>query len=142
MASLINPHSAEWTVGYKEYNRTCIDSIVLSNHVDWKRIAIDSSCFGRVRVFEIDGLGGLESIVVGNSSFDYSSIDVDASKKRTDGVIRIVNCPKLDSIQIGDWSFSDYHSFELRNLPRLQSFVIGNCFCRHAPLFSLTGFAD
>ena len=53
-----------------------------------------------------------------------------------------MNCPKLQSIQIGDGSFYDYHSFELNNLPSLQSIDIGAyCFDR-APSFSLTGLID
>ena len=63
--------------------------------------------------------------------------------KRSDGSYRIVNCPKLKSIQIGYKSFSDYHSFELNNLPSLQSIDIGGWYCfGYVPSFSLTGLND
>ena len=40
---------------------------------------------------------------------------------------QILNCAKLESISIGEYSFSDYGGeFELSNLPQLQSIVIGN----------------
>ena len=53
-----------------------------------------------------------------------------------------MNCPKLKSIQLTDSSFSDYHSFELSNLPSLQSIYIDvRCFW-FAPSFSLTGLID
>jgi len=87
-------------------------------------------------VFELDGLSELESVVIGERSFRISD------KERSDGSYRIVNCPKLKSIQIGDFSFSDYHSFELNNLPSLQSIDMGNSCFWFAPSFSLTGLID
>ena len=39
----------------------------------------------------------------------------------------ILNCESLESIQIGEYSFSDFGGeFELRNLPQLQSIQIGD----------------
>ena len=108
----------------------------LKNMTALKSIVIGNECFGSVRSFELDGLNKLESVVIGYSSFMISS------SKRSDGSFRIVNCPKLNSIQIGDGSFYDYHSFELNNLPSLQSIVMGyGCFL-YAPSFSLTGLND
>ena len=38
----------------------------------------------------------------------------------------ILNCESLESIQIGQYSFSDFGGdFELKNLPQLQSIQIG-----------------
>ena len=112
-----------------------IVSFNITNNSNLKRIEIGDSCFGNVRVFELDGPSELESVVIGKDSFKISE------KKRNDGSYRIVNCPKLKSIQIGDGSFYDYHSFELNNLPSLQSIDIGyQCF-HYAP-FSLTGLID
>ena len=38
----------------------------------------------------------------------------------------ILNCESLESIQIGQWSFSNFGGeFELKNLPQLQSNQIG-----------------
>ena len=109
-----------------------------------KWITIGDSCFGKVRVFELDGLSELESVIIGQKSITYAKYDeAFRESKRTDGSCRIVNCPKLKSIQIGGYSFSDYHSFELNNLPSLQSIDMGNwgCFI-WAPSFSLTGLID
>ena len=97
---------------------------------------IGNGCFVNVRVFELDGLSELESVIIGKDSFRISD------KERSDGSCRIVNCPKLKSIQIGSYSFYDYHSFELNNLPSLQSIDIDHeCFL-YAPLFSLIGLID
>ena len=113
-----------------------ITSFNITNNGVLKRIVIGDNCIGIVRVFELDGLSELESVVIGQKSFRiYSS-------ERSDGSYRIVNCPKLKSIQIGYHSFEDYHSFELNNLPSLQSIDIGeNCFY-WTPSFSLTGLID
>ena len=101
-----------------------------------KQIVIGSNCFGKVRMFELNGLSELESVVIGKWSFIISD------DERTDGTCRIVNCPKLQSIQIGERSFHDYHSFELDNLPSLQSIVIGDYSFLYAPSFSLIGLID
>ena len=101
-----------------------------------KRIVIREGCFRMVRVFELNGLSELESVLIGGNSFRISS------SERTDGSYRIVNCPKLKSIQIGYESFRDYHSFELNNLPSLQSIDIGDWCFQYAPSFSLTGLID
>ena len=108
-----------------------------------KRVVIGDGSLERVRRFGLIDLGELESVVIGQKSFTYAKTDDDIrNSRRTDGVYRIVNCPKLKSIQIGAYTFGDYHSFELNNLPSLQSIDIGwDCFY-WAPSFSLTGLID
>ena len=118
------------------FNGNNIASFNISNNGVLKSIVIGDRCFGKVRVFELDGLSELESVVIGKESF---RIDW---RERNDGSYRIVNCPKLKSIQIGNESFKDYHSFELSNLPSLQSIVIGRECFYYAPSFSLTGLID
>ena len=123
----------ELRIGNNGYNDGSVTELKLSGLVRLKRIVIGNRCFGKVRVFELDGLDELESVEIGQDSF---WIDI---YKRSDGSCRIVNCPKLKSIQIGGSSFRDYHSFELNNLPSLQSIDMGyGCF-EYAPSFSLTG---
>ena len=104
-----------------------------------RRIVIGDDCFGSVRFFELDGLDELRSIVIGERSFTIGKdLDTIIASKRSDGAYRLVNCPKLYSIRIGDFSFGDYRSFELTNLPALQSISIGeNCF--YFASFILTG---
>ena len=113
-----------------------VNILELNNLTSLQSLYIGNGCFGKVRVFELNGLDELESVEIGQDSFmiDY--------KERSDGSYRIVNCPKLKSIQIGDESFRDYHSFELNNLPSLQSIDMGRCFFYHAPSFSLTSLID
>ena len=131
-------------IGNRRYNNGSVTGLKLSGLVRLKRIVIGNECFGMVRVFELDGLGELESMVIGEKCFTYAKTQEDIwHTVRTDGFYQIVNCPKLKSIQIGDYSFGDYHSFELNNLPSLQSIFIGDWYCfYYAPLFSLTSLID
>ena len=96
-----------------------------------KRIVIGNRCFRQVRVLEMSGLGALEEVMIGSKSFQVSK------HERADGCCRIINCPKLVSIQFGDESFCDYHSFEIDNLPSLRILVLGQYCFSYAPLFSL-----
>ena len=110
-----------------------VNRLELNNLTSLQILYIGNGCFGKVRVFELNGLDELESVVIGQQSFriDY--------KERSDGSYRIMNCPKLKSIQIGGHSFYDYHSFELNNLPSLQSIEMGEESFYWTPSFSLTG---
>ena len=123
-------------IGDNGYNDGSVTELKLSWLVRLKRVVIGDECFGKVEVFELDGLDELESVEIGRDSFR------NGYDERSNGSCRIMNCPKLKSIQIGGSSFWDYHSFELNNLHSLQSIKIGsNCFC-YAPSFSLTGLID
>ena len=86
-------------------------------------IEIGNNCFGSVQTFKIDGLNRLKTIKIGNNSFTQKKNwhGNDSSKS-----FHIMNCESLESIQIGEYSFSDFGGeFELKNLPQLQSIQIG-----------------
>ena len=86
-------------------------------------IEIGNDCFGSVQTFKINGLNRLKTIRIGNNSFTQhkSSWVNDKSKS-----FHILNCVSLESIEIGQYSFSDFGGdFELKNLPQLQSIQIG-----------------
>ena len=113
-------------IGIKHLKLT--DKCVL---VDWdvswflnlESIEIGNNCFASVKTFQIDGLNRLKTIKIGNNSFTQKRnwYGNDSSKS-----FHILNCESLESIQIGERSFSDYAGeFELKNLPQLQSIQIG-----------------
>ena len=86
-------------------------------------IEIGNDSFESVQTFRIDGLNRLKTIKIGNNSFtqEKNRNGNDESKS-----FRILNCESLESIQIGEFSFSDYAGdFELKNLPQLYSIQIG-----------------
>ena len=108
-------------------NWTCNDIFITI--FDFSRFAVVGSieigndCFESVSTFKIDGLNRLKTIKIGNNSF--------TQKKNSDGndeskSFHILNCKSLESIEIGEYSFSDFGGeFELKNLPQLQSIQIG-----------------
>ena len=86
-------------------------------------IEIGNDCFGSVQTFQIDGLNRLKTVKIGINSFTQkkNSYGDDESKS-----FHILNCESLESIEIGEYSFSDFAGeFELKNLPQLQSIQIG-----------------
>ena len=100
-------------------------------------IEIGDDSFESVQTFEIDGLNRLKTIKIGINSFTQVkqaewNDDWDKSSNRTNNQSKsfhILNCESLESIQIGEYSFSDYAGeFELKNLPQLQSSKVLNEF--------------
>ena len=76
-----------------------------------------------MQTFQIDGLNRLKTIKIGSNSFTQEKNGAGNDKSKS---FHILNCESLESIQIGEWSFSDFAGdFELKNLPQLQSIQIG-----------------
>ena len=103
---------------------TLIESIDISDH-----------SFGSVQTFQIDGLNRLKCLEIGKNSFTQEKNDWGNDKSKS---FHILNCESLESIQIDEYSFSDFGGdFELKNLPQLQSIQIGSiekwsynfCYC-------------
>ena len=97
---------------------TNVESFILhSFFYSLANIVIEDECFGMVRVFELDGLGELESVEIGNDSFTKTKYaDPQWNEIPTQGSFRIQNCPRLKSLEIGVYSFADYHVFSLTGL--------------------------
>ena len=94
------------------------------NRFEWlQSIEIGNECFASVKSFKIDGLSRLKTIKIGINSFTQRKNWY--GKDRTKS-FHILNCESLKSIQIGEYSFSDYAGdFELKNLPQLQVIKFG-----------------
>ena len=120
----------DWTCNDIEY--TIFD---FSRFTLVESIEIGDNCFESVQTFNIDGLNRLKTIKIGSNSFTQKKNDWGDDKSKS---FHILNCESLESIQIGQFSFSDYAGdFELKNLPQLQSIQIGTigsyscnfCYC-------------
>ena len=86
-------------------------------------IEISNDCFESVQTFQIDGLNRLKTIKIGKNSFTQKKNSYGDDKSKS---FHILNCESLESIEIGEYSFSDFEGeFELKNLPQLQSIQIG-----------------
>ena len=89
-----------------------------------KSIEIGNNCFESVKTFQIDGLNRLKSIKIGNNSFTQKKNGGGNDESKS---FHILNCESLESIRIGEYSFSDFAGgFELKNLPQLRSIQIGS----------------
>ena len=89
-----------------------------------------------MQTFKIDGLNRLKTLKIGNNSFSqvkqswldfyYNHDKWNAMLNKQSKSFHILICESLESIQIGEYSFSDFAGeFELKNLPQLQSIQIG-----------------
>ena len=93
-------------------------------------IEIGSHCFGSVPIFRIDALHKLSRLKIGRNSFtpmkSTEKFDYEKANNQSKS-FHILNCESLESIEIGEWSFSDFAGdFELKNLPKLKSIQIGS----------------
>ena len=98
-------------------------SLNLNRYRYLKSIEIGDECFKNVDLFNIDGLNELKSLKIGINSFTKYKDSYAYNEFRS---FSILNCDKLESIEIGRYSFSDYGGeFELKNLPKLSTIKIG-----------------
>ena len=101
--------------------------------VSLKQIMVESSTFGKVRELTLQGMSELKSVVIGENSFRMSGV------KRNDGILRITNCGKLESIELRNGSFEDYKSIQLNGLVSLHNMIFGSRCFKYASSLSLDG---
>ena len=103
-------------------NATVFD---LSVYPKLKTLKIGSESFEYVNVFNITGLSELESVEIGKNSFTkyMNGYDIKPDPNRH---FYLKNCPKLKSLKIGSYSFSDYTVCEIENVPALETVEIGD----------------
>ena len=86
------------------------NSLLIDNMIQLKSIKIGSNSFTK-------------HIKIGSNSFTKHKNSYGKDDSRS---FKISNCDKLESIEIGQYSFSDYSGkFELSNAPSLKSLKIG-----------------
>lgn len=101
-----------------------LSSLNLNSYSCLKSIEIGDNCFFSVKSFNLNGLKKLKRLKIGNCSFTQSKY---CYKEDYSKSFHIVNCDKLESITIDEYSFSDCSGqFELRNLNSLKSIRIGS----------------
>ena len=123
-------------VGDKCCNENYHKVFDLSGFVYLKELTIGSKCFKYVNEVKLIGLSELESVEIGGKCFTkyYSNnwgIFPDPNRH-----FYLKNCPKLKSLKMGCFSFSDYSVCEIENVDTLEAIQIGElingtelCFC-------------
>ena len=98
-----------------------------------KTLRVKDECFSYVEEVKLIGLNELGSVVIGMNSFtkkkNYHGDDPNRH-------FYLKDCPKLKSLKMGRYSFSDYTVIEIENVDALEVIEMGDleymtgCFCR------------
>ena len=112
-------------VGDKCCNENYHKVFDLSGFVYLKELTIGSKCFKYVNEVKLIGLSELESVEIGDKCFTkyYSNnwgIFPDPNRH-----FYLKNCPKLKSLKMGRFSFSDYTVIEIENVNALEVIEMG-----------------
>lgn len=103
------------------------NTFTLQNLPSLNSIAIGSDCFEYVRSFRIEGLSQLKGLRIEKNSFTQTKNQFGNDNSKS---FHIVNCKALASINIGEYSFTDFGGdFELTDLPQLDYLKIGELGC-------------
>ena len=111
-------------------NNNCGNSVLLFS-LDFtpfsllRQITIGDNCFGNVREVKLSGLNELESVEIGMNSFTKykNRNDITADPNHH---VYLKNCPKLKSLKMGRYSFSDYSMCEIEKVDALEVIEIGD----------------
>ena len=103
-------------------NATVFD---LSVYPKLKTLKIGSESFEYVEELKLIGLSELESVEIGKNSFTKykDTLIISGNPNRH---FYLKNCPKLKSLKIGSFSFSDYTVFEIENVDALEAIEMGD----------------
>ena len=109
------------SIGRFSFNNSKIYDV--SNLLILEVLIIGNDIYRNVSTFTLNGLKSLTTLSVGSNSFTHKPYWYGNDKSKS---FHILNYESLKSIQIGEYSFSDFAGdFELKNLPQLQSIQIG-----------------
>ena len=96
----------------------------LSGYTKLKELIVGDCCFKSVERLLIIGLNDLESVVIGCGSFVKRGYDT-KNGRDDNRHFCLKNCPKLKSLKMGRFSFSDYAVCEIENVDSLEMIEIG-----------------
>ena len=101
-------------IGDYKCDESGITELNLTKYRNLKSVTIGDNSFPYVSELKIVGMEELESVEIGASSFSLS-----------EGHFYLKNCPKLKSLNMGCYSFSDYSVFEIENVNALEVIEMG-----------------
>ena len=107
-------------------NRCCRDPsftvLDLTRFTSVRRIVIGHDAFMYVDEVKVIGLSELESVEIGMNSFTQHKNDYGNDSNRH---FYLKNCPKLKSLKMGRYSFSDYSVCQIENVDALEVIEMG-----------------
>ena len=112
----------ELTVPSTSLNDASLTVLDLTRFKRLKRIVIGDECFMYVEEVKLIGLSKLESVEIGKNSFTKYKNGFGENPNRH---FYLKNCPKLKSLKMGRYSFSDYTVIEIENVDALEVIEMG-----------------
>ena len=119
----LNTTVTEITVPSNCLNDASLTVLDLSRFRRLKKLVIGDECFMYVDELKLIGLSELESVEIGENSFTKEKDSFDNDPNRH---FYVKNCPKLRSLKMGRYSFSDYTMIEIENVDALEVIEIGD----------------
>ena len=114
--------SSEIVIGDRECDFYWDAVMDMSVYRGLKRLEIGDGNFKNVRELRLIGLSELESVEIGVNSFTKEKDSYGNDPNRH---FYLKNCPKLKSLKMGRFSFSDYSVIEIENVDALEWIMIG-----------------
>ena len=114
--------SSEIVIGNGECDGYVWSVLDMSVYHGLKRLEIGDYNFENVRGLRLIGLSELESVEIGMNSFTKRKNSYGNDPNRH---FYLKNCPKLKSLKMGHFSFSDYTVIEIENVDALEVIEIG-----------------
>ena len=113
----------EILIGSEECNYEEFGVMDLSGYKNLKSVVIGYSSYKHVNELKLIGLSELESVEIGMNSFTKNKNWYDNDPNRH---FYLKNCPKLKSLKMGRYSFSDYTVIEIENVDVLEVIEMGD----------------
>ena len=103
-------------------NEVGLKELDLSGLVNLRELKVGNECFMYVNEVKLIGLSQLESVEIGMNSFTQCKNSAGNDPNRH---FYLKNCPKLKSLKMGCFSFSDYTVCEIENVDALEVIEMG-----------------
>ena len=106
-------------------NEEGLTELDLRGFANLRELKVGSKCFKNVNEVKLIGLNELENVVMGMNSFTKykSTWNITSDPNR---YFYLKNCPKLKSLNMGRYSFSDYTVCEIENVDALEVIEMGD----------------
>ena len=118
----VNKHVGVIEVSDKCCNEEGLKELDLSGLMNLRELKVGNECFENVKEVKLIGLSELESVVIGMKSFTKVKYGSSYDPNRH---FYLKDCPKLKSLKMGRFSFSDYSVCEIENVDALEVIEIG-----------------
>ena len=103
-------------------NEEGLKELDLRGFVNLRELKVGNECFKNVKEVKVIGLSELESVEIGMNSFTQHKNGCGNDPNRH---FYLKDCPKLKSLKMGRYSFSDYSVIEIENVDALEAIEMG-----------------